>query len=530
MTIKTKIVGSAVAALLMSTTAFAGTLQYSKTNDGLTTTTSATNVLIAKELTNYAAAYPTLAVSPFNLGEYEAALTYSDGATNATFMSYVATLDGSGTVSDAALKLKFNGTVNQGAATDVYVVTDPTDGNKVIAREISRATDTSGNTTITFDSDSQYTFTNAKTYYVFVDPTASALGDAVTPVASATNATNQNALGNETKLNALGATLEVWSTSGTEVLRDTSDMNLFKVLPQYEVACDNKLNNLINVENSSLSFVSTKHGALLAPAGGSGDVMDVLNDSLRFTVTKTAVDYGLDGDSSKLIITPSNDLDALVTPTSLFSDQATASAITYVALVNDIEVQDAAGVNAWSGAAAANPIGLNASKTTYTVNMAVSGAAIIPATTFTANYVVEDTVFGPTYEFTPAAATYKANTSIGSWEDFAYIGQIAGATQSATTKTKLFIVNRSCKAVTPEITLVKDGVITVVAGNEIAVDSQGKVDLGTILAANGLADGQYALEIKIPGNAEDFYVYAQAFNAGDGITKDLPVYNTSRRD
>ena len=64
----------------------------------------------------------------------------------------------------------------------------------------------------------------------------------------------------------------------------------------------------------------------------------------------------------------------------------------------------------------------------------------------------------------------------------------------------------------------------------LTVDTQGLYNLADVLTEAGLPNGKYAVEIVIPGNAEDFYVYAQAKNVNLGQFKDLPVYNTSTRD
>jgi len=104
-------------------------------------------------------------------------------------------------------------------------------------------------------------------------------------------------------------------------------------------------------------------------------------------------------------------------------------------------------------------------------------------------------------------------------------------------QTKLFIVNRSCATVTPIINLIKDGEVLALTGvASIDPDNQGFYDIGAILdnMTSGSADGsdyaQYAIEVTLPGIAEDFYLYAQVKNKTLGQFKDLPVYNTSNRD
>ena len=97
--------------------------------------------------------------------------------------------------------------------------------------------------------------------------------------------------------------------------------------------------------------------------------------------------------------------------------------------------------------------------------------------------------------------------------------------------------------------LIKDGIaVTVVAPDPLGVNQQlvykvkdirgfevvdmDNTQMGSTqnpLSAD-LGDGVYAVEVILPGIAEDFYVYAQAKNIDLGQFKDLPVYNTSNRD
>ncbi|CAA6822564.1 MAG: Unknown protein, partial [uncultured Sulfurovum sp.] len=127
---------------------------------------------------------------------------------------------------------------------------------------------------------------------------------------------------------------------------------------------------------------------------------------------------------------------------------------------------------------------------------------------------------------------------VGEWRDHAYMAQIAGASSTqAGMSTKLFIVNRSCVTVTPEIEIIKDGVKVPLTGvASIDPDNQGFYDIGALLeamtpgATAGSDYARYAIEVTLGGVAEDFYMYAQVKNSTINQFKDLPVYNTSSRD
>lgn len=447
--------------------------------------------------------------------------------TASKYVEYTADLNGSGTVSDAAVNLIFSSKVTK-AASDKFVIADEADGNKTVAKEIDYNEATGK---ITFDSDSAYTIADGKKYIIALTDGSVNLDDNLT----IGDIIEAQVSGSQSVHTAFTGNLEVWSTSGTEDLRDTASMNFFTITPQYKVTCDNKFNNLINVENSSLTFVSTKHGVLNTPDGTTGDVAEVLSDIMRFTVTKTAVDFGLDGNGSVLNITADNNTTFPAALASSSADFATVSSSMAVGASYDGTTD----VNATDQHTTASDsfYGLGASTHTYTVNLKANGTAAIPATKFTGNFYIRNNQVDTNTTYTPADPTYSANTAVGEWNEFAYIAQIPSATTDSTVETKLKVVNRSCKDVTPIFNLVKDGVVTPVkAPSIVAVDSQVQYKLSDIVAkaidegASISATGQYALEVTIPGNAEDFYVYAQSKNVNVGQFKDLPVYNTSTRN
>jgi len=498
MTIK-KIGLSMAVMTALASSAFAGTLVYS---DG------STSAKIASEL------YQLDNNVTVNLG------------TSTRYMEYTASLDGSGTVSDAAINLIFSSVVTKPSGYK-FVIADESDGNKTIAKEINYDSATGK---VTFDSDSQYTIADGKKYIIALTDGNVNLDDTLT----AGNIQEAQVSGSQSVHTAFGGNLEVWSTSGTETLRDTASMDFFTVVPQYKVTCDNKFNNLINVENSSLTFVSTKHGVLNDANGSSGDIAEVLSDIMRFTVTKTAVDFGLDGNGSVMSLSADNNTTfatAIAAGTTNFADDTGVVAIN---ALGDATTE----VNATDTFSLPSTFyGLGASTHTYTVNLKATGLAAIPATKFTGNFYIRDNRVDSNTTYTPADPSYSANTAAGEWAEFAYIAQIPSATTDSAVETKLKVVNRSCKDVTPIFKLVKDGVVTTVkAPSIVAVDSQVQFKLSDIVAkaidegASISATGQYALEVTIPGNAEDFYVYAQSKNVNVGQFKDLPVYNTSTRN
>ena len=355
--------------------------------------------------------------------------------------------------------------------------------------------------------------------------------------------------------------------------------------PQFSVACVRKFDGLINFENDRLSFVNPAHGAraeyeepLFVPDAdvGANDTM-VNRDRMIFTIDNARADnavrwmgghatqFTFQADNSnnafatwtdstvKMYHTPGtpDDIDTLNTP------QFTAN---LAAGTRDTVLPTATGTFVFDELTDTFTITypneeLQIGTTTFVVDLVKPNDIlplravqfVNPLTDLEAGLNLADDdrsdivqnghPSGPNHfvlndeddsgVIAPQNQTTAAPTNAGEWMDHAFIAQIPGATQTDTTQTKLFIVNRSCVPVTPKFRLIKDGVVIEVDGEEIAVDSQQKTTLASIVPE----DGQYAVEIIIPGIAEDFYVYAQAQGMVDKtITKDLPVYNTSSRD
>lgn len=510
MTIKNKIATSIVASAILATGAFSadGTLTY---QDG------SANAVIAEELYQLS-------------GEYNASIM-----TNTNAWLYTPSIDESGTVSDATVNMTLSAAISKTAATDEFLIYD-TEDNNTIAVESSYDAATG---IVKFDSNGNVGFSNGKTYAIVVSDGGVAVEGTFTG-ADFGSATTIN--GSKTVHSGLTAQLDVWTGSGDDILEDTAVLDVFSVTPQYKVACDNKFNNLINVENASMTFVSTKHGALSAIDinSTSADLMDVLSDVMRFTVTKTAVDFGLDGNGSTLLVSADNNTSFLTSilagnGSSNFADGAAGNAITINDMgsnYSDINVTD---VTTAGPAASETFYGLGASVNTYTVNLAATGTNAIPATNFTANFYIWDNIVDTNTTYTPADTSYVADAKVGEWSEFAYIAQIGAVSYApGITNVKFYVTNRSCKAVAPTVKLVRGGETLDVVMDTIAVDTQAKFTIDQVAAAAVAAgdtlpgaSGPFAVEITLAGNAEDFYVAAQMDN-GEKI-KDLPVYNTSTR-
>jgi len=291
-----------------------------------------------------------------------------------------------------------------------------------------------------------------------------------------------------------------------------------------------------------LTFVPTGHGLTQGAITGLGiigtdlapvGVYDQDRDAFTFAVQSDIdndIDYKLDGVNSTVEIEgTTNPINAVQTPGGeLQLGGAPVGNLTIIPgniLEYKFNVVIPQGTSVYTAYANVDPLlGLQIAENVWSGNVFVDGG-----------------VHGglPVGARQNPAIEYTANGDAGEWKNFTYIAQIAGATQTAATQTKLFIVNRSCTAVTPELTFIMGGKKLDVTLAPLDVDAQAKVKLGDVIAANAAAfaaagmptEGQYALELTLPGNAEDFYVYAQAQSKTDiAATKDLPVYNTSTRD
>lgn len=489
MTIK-KIGLSAIAATMVTTAAFAGTLTSTGTGK------------VAKELFQRATD-----------------LNVSIGK-----VLYKADINGSGTVNGPTFKYYVTDGNTSGITASDYVVVDQTDGDKTITSSGSLDS-TSGALVFSAISDNTTVYNNH--LYRLLE-----IGKAKNTISKVPVLVNQSQVDN------MNVKVELWSTSGTEQLRDTANGKPYSLVAQYDVSCVSKFNNLINVENQSYTFVSTKHGALNDVNGSNGDVMNVKSDIMSFKVVKTAVDYGVGGNQSIMTISADDNttLPTLISVVNDFAGHDVNNGAKFIALsdgTSELNVTDPASSHGTFD-------GLGASTNTYYVKLDVNGTGTIPPVTFTGNMHLKDA----NASYYPAAASYVAGEKIGAWKKFAYIAQIPGATANTNVETKLFVANRGCAAVIPEFTLVYGGKTTTIKASDIpafaskssiAANSQTiyKVsDIANYAATQGFAigNGAFSVEITIPGNAEDFYVYAQAKNATDANGfKDLPVYNTSTR-
>jgi hypothetical protein len=311
------------------------------------------------------------------------------------------------------------------------------------------------------------------------------------------------------------------SGSGTQKEYDTAGpIKLMVIKDQYKVTCISKLGKLINVANDRKTFVVTPHDA------DDGNV----TDKLVFKVEEVNA------------ISPEYELDGAKTPLQFVAYENNGSINTTSFTINGTDEFDTAN-NAVFGACnlpvTNGNIGVclesNASEFgSKSFTLTFKANAPIPELTFKADYWVGDSNTTLAQQVNPAV-DYTTATYVGEWKDHAYIAQIPAATASDVVDTKLFVTNRSCAAVDPIFKIVLGGKVTEIKASDagydnLKPDSQMVYKVGTLVEAAGLPLGkQYAVEIVIPGNAEDFYVYAQALNMSKGQFKDLPVYNTSSR-
>ena len=449
-------------------------------------------------------------------------------------LEYRADILGSGSVSDPLIRLDLTDT-NLSATSDaglVGLVIQNSETNDTIAT-YDRKILANGRTYFLFDGDATKSIVDGQLYHITNDQNASQ---------SITYSLNANT--DKVKL-------DVWSTSGTEEQRDATEAGfLTTVTPQFSTACVAKFDGLINFEDFRRTFVSTNHSL---DANKSTD-HSVSEDTLVFTVQNNrGTGNFLEGNASVLTFFTTNK-DGTVNVDNNFSDNAKFHVDLLTVnpdgtSVSNLDIGNIPSVMASPTAVDANgsfdynltngrfdlALPLNADiqdgLTTYYVSLVNQGNnPIFPVKFSNPAMYMEAGMVDDNHTITPQANTGSQPTDLGEWKDYTYIAQIPGATQDAFTQTKLFITNRSCKNVTPTFRLIKDGVVTEVEGDEIAINTQAKVTLATLLTKAGLAEGRYAVEIIIPGVAEDFYVYAQAQGkANKAITKDLPVYNTSNR-
>jgi len=504
MTINKKIVTSLVASALIVTASYAqGTFSFSSGKEVST---------VASEL------FELPGVQSIPVSSVDNNLTY-----NANFK----TLDYGQSVSNPKIYLKFDGNVTIGA-NDVWAVIDANASDTVIAKYTG---DIAADGSLVLNGLDSTQITNGKSYVI----TTIDAGDAVgTSPANTTYSGKLN--GNEADFNNAKVTLSLWTGSGTQVNVDDAVGPMFATKAQYSVACENKFDNLINVENASLSFVTTRHGI---ETNTSNSDMNSTADVMAFKVTKTAVDYGIDGNGSMLAIT-SSDANLSAMSIAVKANVAEPGNLTTLATANisdfDLNVTDGDAVlNTGNGFD-----GNTSSENVFTVQVDADAnrTTEIKPTQFTANFYINYADYNTTV--TPKGA-YTANAFIGEWKKFAYIAQVSGAEVGGPLidnlpkmQTRFYITNRSCAAAAPTFNIIKNGVVTPVTMDPIPVDTQVEIKLKDIYAAANMtvptdASEKVAVEITIPGNAEDFYVYAQVKNRSIDQFKDLPVYNTSTR-
>jgi len=455
---------------------------------------------------------------------------------------YTAGIGGSGSVSDALIRLdltdtNLTGTTNAGldtanGGTPALLMNED---NETVATYDKKIT-VSGRTYFLFDGDATKSIVDGIKYRITKD--------------------DNNSIAISYKfVSGDKVNLDVYSTSGTEEKRDIATGKITtSEAGQFKTNCVAKFDGLINFEDSKQSFVNSTHDNV------TGDTSDHagLSDTLVFTVENTrGSGKFLEGNASVLsLYTVSDAAKSIVNNDNNFSDTNK-----WTVSVNQVDPDGTA-----SGALTIDPtkaafssntgLGLDYNMTTGKLDLSFNNQVIkgrdgkTDTTTFyvtftntqpnaiapvrfvnPAFYIEGGLTDGNNTNITPALNTGTATTDLGLWQNHAYIAQVAGATQDASTQTKLFIVNRSCATVTPTFRLIKDGVVTEVEGTDIPADTQQKTLLSALLTKAGLADGRYAVEIILPGIAEDFYVYAQAQGKADkSITKDLPVNNTSDRN
>lgn len=417
------------------------------------------------------------------------------------------------TVSDPSFEFTFTDAVDMNSTAKAYVV----DENNVT---VAYAGVIDGQL-LKFTSDSNTSIDSGKTYTLFTTDDVVSLGESIT---AANTGEGLKSYLTKTALLASGVTLNLWSMSGTPKLTDTATTTLFSVAPEYSVSCSGKLDNLINVEDASNTFIVTSHGRNATSSSQDAN----RTDTFIFNVARADLDYSV-GDNNGAVLAVTVDGNASVEDSNgTFSDATTGTgAGTWAQTVSNGVSLD---FNLTSSAALTAGTDLS-----YTILYTTTGAHALEATTFTGSYYIDLVDYNTTV--TPAGSN-SLNGSLGEWTNFAYIAQIPAVSYApGITTAKFYITNRSCASVTPTFKLIRDGEISYADMTAIATDSQGKYTVDQIVtaaladtrnAANDLTTGgPFAVELTLPGNAEDFYVAAQMQN--DAKSKDLPVYNTSTR-
>ena len=473
-----------------------------------------------------------------------------------TDMNYTAEIKGSGSVSDALIRINIADTNLSATGVDL----DALFGNQRIMNVDTNNTIAGYDRTID-DADGKW--------ILFA-------GDATTSVVTGKEYVMRSNDSNQTSGVTYGfitggdtINLDVWSTSGSEELRDTTTVTSTTTLvPQFSTSCIAKFDGLINIESLQDSFVNTAHDN-----ASNGELTDGLSqwDTLVFTVNNNNAGLALDGNASAITMQTRNSDGTTLNVDNNFSDvaiwnsqvvavQQNGTSNIYplahdiVNLTTNAALNDGTQIAAGAGVIHYTTDGnltfilpnttIPSGTTTYYVGLGHTAgvAGIKPVNFVNARLALEaglddlGTNLDNNNTIYPAGDTPRgAGLDAGKWMNHAYIAQIAGATENPGVVTsKFFIVNRSCAVATPIYKLIQDGKVATIPGSSIAIDSQAKVRMADLIAspeavAAGFTGTQFAVEIMLPGIAENFYIYAQALTAG-GATKDLPVYNTSERD
>lgn len=443
-------------------------------------------------------------------------------------IEYTADILGSGSVSDALIRLDLTDTnlTNTDNAGLLGSVLQNKETNDTIATYDRKIT-VDGRTYFLFDGDATKSIVDGQVYHITDDQNAS-----VTQTYS---------------LNTTDSTvkLDVYSTSGTEEKRDEASAGVsVSQTPQFLVSCVSKFDGLINFEALKDSFVNTNHD------NNGSDTSDHYgqSDTLVFTIDNNiGTGLHLDGNMTSINFQATKDKDGLeVNHDNNYSVAADWGAGGTLTGIKPDGTQYGAGTFAYVESASdanltftlPNEVIVPGKSTYYATLTHVAGGAGINPTYFTnAHAYIEEGL--PDGNNTIAPARNATNTmDVGAWVNYTYIGQISGAIAHPDLINKFYITNRSCKTVVPQFKLILDGVVTDVTDvlsksgkSKIISNSQEVYTLASIIEKAGTAKtGTYAVEIILPGIAEDFYVYAQAKNIALNQFKDLPVYNTSNRD
>jgi len=472
-----------------------------------------------------------------------------------TDINYTASIKGSGSVSDALVRIDVTDTNLSVHGLDLDAIFENQrimkfDTNETVAAYDKSIVDDDGKTWVLFAGNSDQSVINGKSYTMRKNDNNTTSG-----------VTYQFVDGNK-------LTVDVWSTSGSEEIRGIqSTTTSSQVKAQFSTSCITKFDGLINIEALQDSFVSTAHDNDSTTNPGVTDGLSQW-DTLVFTVTNTKVGNSLEGNASAITMQTRN-ADGSINVDNNFSNdtiwksqivevQQDGTSATYL-LSHDIASlttqaalkNPTTGTGTWNYTTDGNltfvlPSDkvIPAGTTTYYVGLNHQSAkgGIKPVHFVNARLALEAGMLDDNNTIYPAADTPRgAALDAGKWVNHAFIAQIpAGESGGAAGMlTRYFITNRSCKVVTPQIDVVYNGEVyraTNVAA--LPIDTQKEYALKDIMLSipelatvwNANTSTKVSVEITLPGIAEQFYVYAQVKNKSINQFKDLPVYSTSERD